>query len=53
MANGLTNKEVIEQKKKYGSNEITKAKQKTQTIKSRNFDISFLFCLRFCDNIYL
>ena len=28
MANGLTNKEVIEQRKKYGSNEITKAKQK-------------------------
>ena len=28
MLNGLTNKEVIEQRKKYGSNEITKAKQK-------------------------
>lgn len=28
MFNGLTNKEVIEQRKKYGSNEITKAKQK-------------------------
>lgn len=28
MLNGLTNKEVIEQRKKYGSNEITRAKQK-------------------------
>lgn len=28
MLNGLTNKEVIEQRKKYGSNEITKTKQK-------------------------
>ncbi len=28
MLNGLTEKEVIEQRKKYGSNEITKAKQK-------------------------
>ena len=28
MLNGLTNKEVIKQRKKYGSNEITKAKQK-------------------------
>lgn len=28
MLNGLMNKEVIEQRKKYGSNEITKAKQK-------------------------
>lgn len=28
MLNGLTNKDVIEQRKKYGSNEITKAKQK-------------------------
>lgn len=28
MLNGLTNKEVIEQRKKYGSNEITRTKQK-------------------------
>lgn len=28
MLNGLTNKEVIEQRKEYGSNEITRAKQK-------------------------
>ena len=29
MANGLTNKEVIEQRKKYGSNEISRQKQKS------------------------
>lgn len=29
MGNGLTNKEVIEQRKKYGSNEISKKKQKS------------------------
>ena len=29
MGNGLTNKEVIEQRKKYGSNEITRQKQKS------------------------
>lgn len=29
MRNGLTNKEVIEQRKKYGSNEITRQKQKS------------------------
>ena len=28
MLNGLTNKEVIEQRKEYGSNEITRTKKK-------------------------